>query len=188
MVKNLLKYRKKTKDIFIDAAIEISLEESLKEFEGFPIGWEDKNSFIGFEINDEIIQFIRLDENEWLIDLPSLAAEIDHWQTSLNTNRAKIILTAFSKRQDWRKMLAHFVLENILSRARANILFDALEKKEEEFSELERARQVSPSLRAPIPRNIVEGLKIANGDVLNWTLEARERKMVAVVEKAESSE
>lgn len=44
-------------------------------------------------------------------------------------------------------------------------------------------RPGSPSLRATIPQGVVEALKIKAGDTLTWSLEVKEGRIVAIVEK-----
>ena len=42
----------------------------------------------------------------------------------------------------------------------------------------------SDSLKATIPIAVVKALKIGHGDVLNWEIEVRDGKIIALVEKA----
>jgi len=44
-------------------------------------------------------------------------------------------------------------------------------------------RANSPSMKGTIPLPIVEALKLEHGDEIDWQLEARNGKIVAVVEK-----
>ena len=57
-----MKYRIDSKDKCVDDPVEISLEDALKEIEDFPTEDEYKGGFIGFEIGDNIIQFVRFDD------------------------------------------------------------------------------------------------------------------------------
>ncbi len=46
-----------------------------------------------------------------------------------------------------------------------------------------QVRPGSPSLRGTIPFTVVEGLKLSHGDSLEWQIEAKDGKIIAIVEK-----
>ena len=41
----------------------------------------------------------------------------------------------------------------------------------------------APSLRGTIPEGIVEALKLNHGDEINWSIEIKNNKIIATVEK-----
>jgi len=55
-------------------------------------------------------------------------------------------------------------------------------------SKVFQVRPSSPSLRGTVPWGIAVALKLQHGDTLKWVLQAKEGKIIAVVEKAEGSE
>lgn len=82
-----------------DSPTEINLREALREIEEFPISEE---GFIGF-INerDESIQFIRFDEDDWLIDVPFL--ENEKYAYSLQDDIDHSLVKEITTRFFWRK-------------------------------------------------------------------------------------
>ena len=48
------------------------------------------------------------------------------------------------------------------------------------------ARANSPSMKGTIPLSIVEALKLEHGDEIDWQIEVRNGKIVAVMEKVNS--
>jgi len=87
-----------------DNSKEINLEEALREIDRFPTV---EGNFIGL-INEkeEIIQFVRLGEDEWMIDVPvnqdgkflySLQDEIEH-------SVVRKIVTRFSQVKEWKNL------------------------------------------------------------------------------------
>jgi len=51
-------------------------------------------------------------------------------------------------------------------------------------SKVFQVRPNSKSLRGTIPQSVVDSLNIKHGDVLFWSIEARNGKIIAVVEKS----
>ena len=45
-------------------------------------------------------------------------------------------------------------------------------------------RPGSPSLKSTIPQGVAVALKIGPGDSLRWSIEARDGKIIAIIEKA----
>ena len=52
-------------------------------------------------------------------------------------------------------------------------------------SKVFQVRPNSMSLRGTIPQSVVESLKLTHGDTIKWSIEARESKIIAIIEKAE---
>jgi len=52
-------------------------------------------------------------------------------------------------------------------------------------SKVFKVRPTSPSLRGTIPEGIVEALKLNHGDEINWSIEIKNNKIIATVEKIE---
>ncbi len=50
-------------------------------------------------------------------------------------------------------------------------------------SKVFQVRPDSASLRGTIPQFVVEGLKLSHRDTLDWQIEARDGKIIAIVEK-----
>ena len=50
-------------------------------------------------------------------------------------------------------------------------------------SKVFKVRSNSTSLRDTIPQGVVEGLKLKHGDSLNWSIEARNGEIIAIVKK-----
>ncbi|RLI14477.1 MAG: hypothetical protein DRO43_03880 [Candidatus Hecatellales archaeon] len=84
------------KDIPYDRPSSITVEEALREIDAFPTIEEFEEGFIGFE-NDrgETIQFLRLEKDKWLIDMP-LPEEKASLQGETTTTQTKTIIKIVS--------------------------------------------------------------------------------------------
>lgn len=88
-----------------DSPKEVTLEVALKEIDKLPMV---EGNFIGF-INEkeETIQFIRFEENNWLIDVPIF--EKDAYSCSLQdddltTEKVKEIVRKFFSGENWKSL------------------------------------------------------------------------------------
>ena len=89
-----------------DSPKEISLDAFIKEVEKIPQSYED--NFIGL-INDkdETIQFIRLEQDLWLTDVPVLRGNTYLYSLeddSLTTEKVKQISRNFFSGTDWKSL------------------------------------------------------------------------------------
>lgn len=89
-----------------DSPKEISLDAFLKEVEKIPQSYE--GNFIGL-INDkdETIQFVRLEQDLWLIDVPILKENIYLYSLeddNLTTEKVKQISRNFFNETDWKSL------------------------------------------------------------------------------------
>ena len=50
-------------------------------------------------------------------------------------------------------------------------------------SKVFQVRSTSSSLRGTIPQSVVDSLKLEHGDSIEWSVEVRDGKIVAVLEK-----
>ena len=48
-----------------------------------------------------------------------------------------------------------------------------------------RVTSSSTSLRGTIPQSVVDSLKLSHGDTLKWSIEVRDSKIIAMIEKVE---
>lgn len=48
-----------------------------------------------------------------------------------------------------------------------------------------RVTSRSTSLRGTIPQSVVDSLKLSHGDTLKWSIEVRDSKIIAIIEKVE---
>jgi len=49
-----------------------------------------------------------------------------------------------------------------------------------------RVTSSSTSLRGTIPQSVVDSLKLSHGDTLKWSIEVRDSKIIAIIEKVEN--
>jgi len=78
------------------------LREALILIETHP--WGCPENYIGFERDNEIIQFIRFSRDQWLIDVPKQVGDVleVYQNDSLNTESVRRIVEEFARRGNWR--------------------------------------------------------------------------------------
>lgn len=92
--------------ILSDEPIEIDCETAIDEILKFPTSEEYDGGFIGFENNfHEVIQFIRNDKDDWLIDVPiNIEGHYSHsfQDIGLSTSIVINIVRAFCHNEIWK--------------------------------------------------------------------------------------
>ena len=82
--------------------VPISLERALQELENLPIEQEIQDSFLGFTRKEKTIQFIRYEDDFYLIDIPLFKEGelIGSKQAELTLAKAKHIVTLFANDEE----------------------------------------------------------------------------------------
>lgn len=105
-----MKYYKEDGETYIDSGKpqDISLQDALEEVDNLPSDDEYVGNFIGFtNEKGETVQFIRREEDSWLIDVPVLENNKYAYMlqdTDLTTKKVRDIVEKFFSGEDWKPL------------------------------------------------------------------------------------